>query len=131
MIIAHISQQRTNGVGELFSSPRTFFHKEGERDCFEQSLFRQHIKANLAIFVMKLQENSTQISNAPSHVTNAPSQIPKTSSMPSPQKIFQVRQPKHQVCHPNQKNMQTKTPFTPFTPSVPSQSKEYANQGTI
>ena len=29
----------TNGVGVLFSSRCTFFHRERERDCFEQSLF--------------------------------------------------------------------------------------------
>ena len=71
--IAHISQQRTNGVGILFSSRHIFFHRERERDCFEQSLFRQHINANPDTFVMKLQDNSSQISNAPSHVANTPS----------------------------------------------------------
>ena len=50
-----------------------FFHKERKRDCFEQSLFRPNINAKPAIFVTKLQDNSSQISNVPSYVTNTPS----------------------------------------------------------
>ena len=46
-------------------------------------VYSDHITPNPAIFVMKLQDNLSQISNAPSHVTNTPSQIPKTSSTPS------------------------------------------------
>ena len=38
--------------------------------------------------------------------------------------IERTRQPKHQVCHLNQKNTPTKTL------STPSQSKKYANQNT-
>ena len=44
----------THGVGVLFSSRCTFFHRERERDCFEQILFRPNINAILAIFVMKI-----------------------------------------------------------------------------
>ena len=60
-------------LANIFQAGVLFFHRERERDCFEQSLFRQHINANPATFVMKLQDSSSQISNAPSHVANTPS----------------------------------------------------------
>ena len=44
----------TNGVGVLFLSRCTFFHRERERDCFEQSLFRPNINAIFSIFVMMI-----------------------------------------------------------------------------
>ena len=32
----------TTGGGVPFSSRRTFFHRERERDCFQQSLFKDY-----------------------------------------------------------------------------------------
>ena len=90
--IAHISQQRTNGVGVLFSSRRTFFHRERERDCFEQSLFRLNINAILAIFVMKIIFNQ----NTKCAIS-----------------IKRICKPKHHLHHSNTKNMPNKTPSTP------------------
>ena len=41
-VIPDISHNRHNHGGVLFSSRCTFFHRERDKDCFQQSLFREY-----------------------------------------------------------------------------------------
>ena len=80
---------------------------------------------------MTLQDTSSQTSNVPSHVTNTPSQIQKDIKYAIPiNKILQVWQPKHQVCHPNKKYANQNTKYTNQSTKYTKQNTKYANQNT-
>ena len=77
--IADISQQLVPAaaLANFFQHSILFSaRRESKRACFEQGFFRE-CNAYWHIFVMKFTDLSPQTPNAPPHVKNTPSQMPK------------------------------------------------------
>ena len=82
----------TTGGGVPFSSRRTFFHRERERDCFHQSLFKDY-KHKVAHFLWWSTLKKYQLHQTTHQVR---------------QLKHQVRQTNHQLCQRKHQVRQTK-----------------------
>merc|ERR1712148_46755 len=101
LILVH---HRTTGGGVLFSSRCTFFHRERDKDCFQQSLLRE-ICTSLVMKVCQIHQNKHQLrqknTNYAKKNTNYAKKTPNTQKTPqlcqktttkSPKKKHEIRQ---------------------------------------
>ena len=90
----HISHNRHNHGGVLFSSQCTFFHRERDRDCFRQSLFREYKHK----YAKQKAWTQSKTPNTPKKTPNTQKNTKYAKKYTKNTKKHQLRQKKHQIC---------------------------------
>ena len=128
--IPHISHNRHNHGGVLFSSRCTFFHRERDKDCFQQSLLRE-ICTSLVMKVCQIHQTKHQVHQTKSmYAKQNTKYAKKTPNTPKNTKYAKkyTKYAKKTPTVPKKHQLRQKTPTMPKKHQIHKKNTIYAKK---